>query len=81
VELDVAVDGTRMGGVAGILSIAQHGSASEALNGSFTVLTDVLTAGSHTIKLQFRSQTGATVRVYLGASGVRPVFSVVELGS
>jgi hypothetical protein len=81
VELDVAVDGTRMGGVAGILSIAQHGSASEALNGSFTVLTDVLTAASHTIKLQFRSPTGATVRVYLGASGVRPVFSVVELGS
>lgn len=81
VELDVAVDGVREGGTAGILSIQQHSTASEGMNGSFGIITDVLTAASHTIKLQFRSPGGQTVRVYLGATTVFPIFSVVELGS
>lgn len=78
ISLDVAIDGTRQGGSAGLLTIAQHATTSEPLNASFSYLSPVLTAASHTIKLQALSMTGATVRVYLGGTGVYAHFAVME---
>lgn len=69
VNLDVAIDGTRQGGSSGLVG-NQHSSnatGSEDHNGSFTYLTDVLTAGSHTFKIQVRVTAGTGV-VYAGAA-------------
>jgi len=49
-----------------------------ARNASFMYLTDVLSAGSHTFKVQFATPSG-TARFYLGASGVYPTFSASEM--
>lgn len=76
-SLDVAVDGTRQGGTLGLLDI-NPSTGGYDLNGSFSFLTDVLSAGSHTIKLQFRSSGGATVTIFAGSTSPA-VFSVIEL--
>lgn len=73
VRLDVAVDGTRQGGSYGLLG---GGGSSEQNNLSFSFWTDVLTAGPHTIKLQW-SVDGGTGTLY--ASAVAPaIFAVAE---
>lgn len=51
--VDFTVDGTRVGGTTGgLVTVGQHATASESLDLSCTYLTDVLSAGSHTFKLQ-----------------------------
>lgn len=59
--IDVAVDGTRVGG--GTLGLLQFNS-STALPCTIAGMTDALSSGSHTIKVQFRSLSGgiATIR-------------------
>jgi len=77
---DVTVDGVRQGGVEGLIletvSAATHGAVV-----SFALLKTGLSAGSHTIKLQW-SVGGGTGRIYAGSTaGGREVagFTVREV--
>lgn len=81
IALDVAVDGTRLGAAGdGLLAMQQHATASETLNMSFTHVTDVLSAASHTFKLQWRQGTTAHTATLYGTTGVPLLsFAVVEL--
>lgn len=54
VSVDVAVDGTRQGQTLGLVCVQSAGFATV----SFTFFTDVLTAASHTIKIQWRVSAG-----------------------
>lgn len=75
--LDVAVDGTRIGGDRGFV-VAQNNVNND---GSFVVLTDVLTAGAHTFALMWLSSSGtATIP---GGSSTNPAaqFWAVEQAS
>lgn len=73
--IDLAIDGTRVGGTYGIVHNYSNSGAFN-INGSFTYLTDVLTAASHTLKLQFRVD-GGTGKIY--ASATDPArFTVIE---
>ena len=75
VFFDFAVDGTRVGGTNGLWG-ATNNTASFNNNMSTSFLTDVLTAASHTIKVQWRT-SGATATVR--ASATSPiVFAVSE---
>lgn len=78
VYLDVDLDGTRLSNQAnGIITV-------RGLNGDwypigFSWLTDILSAGSHIFKLQWRATTGTTASLY-GAGSAWPLrFSVAEL--
>jgi hypothetical protein len=58
--LDVTVDGTLQGGTnGGLVGIRSPNDTTQRFyNGSFTYLTDVLSAGSHTFKFQWRVASG-----------------------
>lgn len=72
-SVDVAVDGTLQGGTYGLVGA---GSGGGQHNFSFTFWTDVLSAASHTIKLQWKVDTGTGT---LYASSVSPaIFTVAE---
>lgn len=58
--VDVAVDGTRVGG--GTLGLIQFNNTN-ALPLTLSGMTDALSAGSHTIKVQFRSLSGGTATI------------------
>jgi hypothetical protein len=77
IGLDLLVDGVSVSSGEGILIAA--GSANLDRNLSFTYVTDVLTAASHTFKLQWKASAG-TNTLYAGAGG-GPVLqlSAVEL--
>lgn len=76
--VDVAVDGTRLGQTYGLA--LQSGSAGDAGPGTFVVDTDALTAGSHTIKIQWRVDNGASTGKMFASAGVSPaILSVQEL--
>ena len=55
IYLDIAVDGSRLGGNDGILRNHHHRNGSETSLLSFTRLIQNLSAGSHTFKLQAKS--------------------------
>lgn len=72
---DVAVDGTRIGNVSNGL-LARETPANVAGNVSFPFMTDVLTAGSHTIALMWRVSSG-TGTLFASATATR--FWVAEI--
>lgn len=77
---DLAIDGTRQGQGFG-LTIAQQSGSADGPNipVGFTYLTDALSAGSHTFKIQWRvdAQTGTL----FASTGVTPaILTVLELG-
>jgi hypothetical protein len=84
VLFDVAVDGTRTAGNDGITGTTQEGSEGGARpkNVSFVRLISGLAAGSHTFKLQWRTNTG-TATLYAGAgtsnADVHPQFWAREV--
>jgi hypothetical protein len=74
---DLAIDGTRVGSAAFGTSF-RSGTANGPV--SFTYVTDVLTAASHTFKIQYRSSAGSNTVTLYASTGVSPaVLSVVEL--
>lgn len=78
--LDVAIDGTRLGGDDGLIS---HYGVYTA-NASFVVMTAALSAASHIIKLQWKvSNVANTATLYAGAgtsaADIHPRFWGVEL--
>jgi hypothetical protein len=68
------VDGVNQGGTYGLVAV---GNTTVDFMGSFTFWTDVLSAGSHTIKIQFRNDSGNTATIR-AASNKPAVFQVVE---
>lgn len=73
--LDLDVDGTRLGQTDGLLSVAPV--SGEDCNASFSFVTDVLAAGSHTFKLKW-AVTGGTGKLW--ANTTLPLtFTVYEL--
>lgn len=74
--LDLAIDGTRVGGTNGLTGADGPGNGFN-FNGSFTHMTNVLSAASHTIKVQWRVTAGVGTIV---ASAVAPaILWVCEL--
>lgn len=75
-DVDIAIDGSRQGGTKGLLDTYSTGANFNS-NVSFSYLTAALTAGAHTIKLQWRTSAGtSTAR----ASSASPFcLAVVEL--
>jgi hypothetical protein len=79
--LDFVIDGTRPGGTtAGMTTYNQHATASEAVPVHIHYLTDVLSAGSHTFKVQakvFNAAHTVTVQaadpVYVFCAEERPL--------
>lgn len=56
--MDLAVDGSRVGGTLGYVYYDQHATASEFVNVSSTYLTAPLSAGTHTFFVQWRVGAG-----------------------
>jgi hypothetical protein len=74
---DLAIDGTRVGSTAFGTSF-RSGTANGPI--SFTYVTDVLTAASHTFKIQYRSSSGSNTATMYASTGVSPaVLSVSEM--
>lgn len=80
VYLDVDVDGTRIGNAQGLTANQQFTAGAYLQNASFTVMSAILSAASHTFKLQWRV-SGGTATLRGGTSG-QPVsqFWVMEQG-
>ena len=79
VGLDLAVDGTRLGNTThGLVLAGNNASNSVYYPASIFYVTDVLSAGSHTFKVQFRVTSGtATINA---SSGLNPaILTVIEL--
>lgn len=71
IYLDVVVDGTRVGGATGLVAFRNANDTTvRRYNGSFTYLTDVLTAGSHTFKFQWAAASGTATIPGDGTNGV-----------
>ena len=78
VNLDIDVDGARLGGTFGLCTF-QHVTGSRRANQSFSWVTAALTAASHTFKLQWRV-VGGTGTLY--ASTTIPLqLAIVELAT
>ena len=77
-SFDLAIDGTRQGGAAGL---TQGGSTAGGINANpgFSYLTDVLTAASHTFKIQWLP-TASGGKVFASATAPA-VLSAVELNA
>jgi hypothetical protein len=82
IELDVTVDGTRQGGTGGLV-IMECQDSLVFKNLSFTYITDVLTAASHTFKLQYRVNSSGTATIQGGSSSPTMFckFAAIELGA
>lgn len=79
--VDVSVDGTRLGLTYGLIGM-QFGNANYWSNGSFSFITDALTAASHEFRLMYRGDNtaGHTFKIY--ANTDNPLrFAVHELPS
>jgi len=75
-SIDVAVDGTRQGQAYGS-AIFQGSGASRSC--SFTLMTGVLSAGSHTIKIQWKVDNGAaTGTLYASTTVSAATITVLE---
>lgn len=83
-SLDVTVDGTRVGGDAGLVQRRFNGSAGNGIeiDGSFVFLTDVLSAASHTFKLQAKVSANTGSNLILAAASAQSwaQFWVMEQG-
>lgn len=78
VVFDIDIDGSRQGGTNGITGMRVANSGHRQ-NFSFTYLTDVLTAGSHTFKLQARRATGSgTVTIFADSTDAVLAMAVEE---
>lgn len=77
VGLDIDIDGARQGGTFGLLFL-DVAAANEPFNGSFSFISEPLTAGAHTVKLQWRRSAAGTVTMY-GAGNAYSKMSVAEL--
>lgn len=75
--LDIDIDGARQGQTYG-LAFATTGS-SQNRNLSFSYVTNVLTAASHTFKLQFRSSAGSSFTLFASTAISPLIMSAVEL--
>lgn len=80
--LDVDVDGTRLGLDDGVASFSA--TASATANVSFTAMTGVLSVGTHTVKLQWKTANVAgAVTCYMGAGtaayDLHPQFWAIEV--
>ena len=74
--IDAAVDGVRLGGTQGSVLVVVP-SANNNQNLSAEVVTNVLSIGSHTFKLQYCAVTTGTARIE-SASGTSPLVFWVE---
>lgn len=74
-QLDIDIDGVRQGEDYGLVIGAQQAGN---LGMSFNFTTDVLSAGSHTFKVQYRVDSG-TGKFYASTSVTPFIFSVFEL--
>lgn len=74
--LDIDIDGSRQGQTWGLMFGGDV--ANQNAPRSFTYITNVLTAASHTFKLQWRVDTG-TATLYASAGNTPLVFAVYEL--
>lgn len=75
--LDVSLDGTRLGGTYGLVGM-QPSDENFWMNGSFTYITDALSAASHEFRLMYRGD--ASHQVTLNAVAANPLrFAVHEL--
>jgi hypothetical protein len=75
VSIDFTVDGTRVGQDNGLM---QYNSTTPA-NVAMSYLTDVLSAGSHTFKVQWKSVSGGSATLFAVTTVTPLVFSAVEL--
>lgn len=77
-EIDLAIDGTLQGGSGGLVISGGASDASPNWIANFTFVTAVLTAASHTFKLQWKTSGAGTSAVRAGS--VCPlIFQVEEL--
>lgn len=76
VRFDVAVDGTRLGGVNGITGL-KEAVAGDEYPLSINYLTDPLSAGTHTFQLQWFA-SAATATLSANSAGTPLRFAVVE---
>lgn len=77
IQLDI--DGTDQGGAFGMVGETTISGGNDAHNASFVYMTDVLTAASHTFKIQWRVTSG-TGNMYAGTD-VPATFWVSELSA
>lgn len=75
--LDIDIDGSRQGQTYGLSF--ETGSNTVNHNLSFTYVTDVLSAGSHTFKLQFARTTNGTFTLFASTTISPLIMSAVEL--
>jgi hypothetical protein len=75
---EVLVDGVAMGGGLGGVFGLSVPTATNAHNVAFALITDVLSAGSHTFKLQYRTSAN-TVKINGDGTVYTARFSVAEL--
>lgn len=77
---DLTLDGTRVAGDDGIIAVSAK--AGDAVNASFTYWLDDVAAGTHTVRLQWRTSTG-TATLWAGAgtgnADIHPQFAVREV--
>lgn len=75
------VDGTNVGGAGG-LTLLQSATGGQQIGFvGFTYVSDVLSAGSHTFKVQWRSTNSGTTATLYAGSGRPALLSVVEQSS
>ena len=78
IAIDLAIDGTRQGQGYGLVVIQASASAAPNINMGFSYLTDVLSVGSHTFKIQWRVDAGTGT--LFASTGVTPaILQVIEL--
>ena len=77
-QVDVELDGTRLGQTFGLVFFGPNANNNVNLSGS--TLTSVLTAASHTFKLMFRIDGNhGTTSIYASTTIAPIIFNVVEL--
>jgi hypothetical protein len=82
VSVDLTVDGARQGQTVGLVTVTDAVPAATGynLNLSFTYLTDVLPAGTHTFQLQWRVGAG-TGTLFAATAALAAVLSAVEMAA
>lgn len=77
--IDIAIDGTRQGQGFGLVH-ADNNGGSLNLNMSFSYLTAALSAGSHTIKIQWKVDVASTAKLWASTVATPSILTVLELG-
>lgn len=77
--VDLAIDGTRQGQTYGLAITGAGGTTGANGSLSFTFLTAVLSAASHTFKIQFRAD-GGTAKIWASAAVTAATITVIETG-